>query len=170
MTSDKSNLLSSREIQSIQLWISKLKRYKDLSTEEKVIKCKRRLKFSYNVIGFGKHRIVYDLNNGYVLKVAITRWGIENNKTEYNIYYNCPEHLQINLCPVLEHGDGWIIMKKADTNIPVDSRFKDKIRKLKKEFINHGIDPKDLWSANLALSEKLEIIVIDYGNFQKKDE
>jgi hypothetical protein len=149
--------------------MSKMKRYKDLSLEEKISKCKRRLKLNYKVIGNGKHRIVYDLNNGYVLKVAITNWGVENNKTEFDMYTNCPRQLRNNLCPVKEHGEGWIIMNKVDTNTPVDSKYKKKLRQLKKEFIENGINPKDMWRENLALSEEMEIIVIDYGNFHRID-
>jgi hypothetical protein len=43
----------------------------------------------YRYIGSGSSRDVFDLGNGYVIKVAKNRAGIAQNKAEYNIsYYN----------------------------------------------------------------------------------
>jgi len=39
----------------------------------------------YKFIGIGSGRIVYDLENGYVVKVANNNKGIAQNKTEYKI-------------------------------------------------------------------------------------
>ena len=39
----------------------------------------------YKFIGIGSGRIVYDLENGYVVKIAKNNRGIAQNKTEYEI-------------------------------------------------------------------------------------
>ncbi len=43
----------------------------------------------YRLMGFGSCRRVYNLNNGYVVKVARDIRGIEQNKNEYQIHSNC---------------------------------------------------------------------------------
>jgi hypothetical protein len=42
-------------------------------------------KKSYPVIGAGSGRIVFDLDNGYVVKAAKNRKGLEQNKAEHRI-------------------------------------------------------------------------------------
>jgi len=43
----------------------------------------------YRLMGFGSCRRVYNLNNGYVVKVARDIRGVEQNKNEYQIHSNC---------------------------------------------------------------------------------
>ncbi|OLO28585.1 hypothetical protein BTR23_17790 [Alkalihalophilus pseudofirmus] len=71
----------------INLWILKINQYQKLNILQKVNIAKKVLKLRYKMIGFGYHRIVYDLENGFVLKVAISIAGIYNNKTENQIYH-----------------------------------------------------------------------------------
>ncbi|MGA5688496.1 hypothetical protein [Cytobacillus pseudoceanisediminis] len=126
------------------------------------------LKFKYNVIGGGSHRIVYDLRNGYVLKIALRKRGFKSNKTEYNLYINCPPEVQKHFCPVMELGQGWLIMKKMVNKVPGSSEYEQKIANLRNLFLSYGIEPLDLKRKNLALTKNGEIIVIDYGNFKIK--
>ncbi len=56
----------------------------NMDIDIEVIKTNLRLK-SYPLIGVGSGRAVYDLNNGYVVKAAKNRKGIEQNKAEYQI-------------------------------------------------------------------------------------
>ncbi len=42
----------------------------------------------YKLIGFGSCRRVFNLNNGYVVKVATDERGIEQNKAENSIFHN----------------------------------------------------------------------------------
>lgn len=123
------------------------------------------LQLKYTIIGNGKNRIVFDLENGYVLKVALNNWGMKSNKKEYKLFFNSPSHIQKHLCPVIESGYGWIIMKKMTQKIPSDKEYDKKISQLIKIFKENGIEPKDIKEKNLALSENGEFIVIDYGNF-----
>jgi hypothetical protein len=80
--------------------------YKDKSKSERASRAKTILQLKHEMIGNGRNRIVYDLNNRYVLKIAITKWGIQNNKTEFKIYKHCPVGLREHLCLVKEAGHG----------------------------------------------------------------
>lgn len=66
----------------------------------------------YNYIGSGSSRRVFDLNNGYVIKVAKNRAGIEQNKAEYRISKS--DNLYI-FAKVIYASDSYeyIIMRKA---------------------------------------------------------
>jgi hypothetical protein len=117
-------------------------------------------------LGHGVFRIVYDLGNGYVLKVAIRKSGISCNNKEFNIYKNSPQHLQKRLCPVKEYGHGWIIMKKMTRKVSMAERsHRRQISELAREFLAYGIEPRDLKKDNLASSSKGDIVIVDYGHF-----
>ncbi|MFP5109874.1 hypothetical protein ACSU6B_24480 [Neobacillus sp. C211] len=158
-------ILSDSEIQSINQWISKMNQYKDIDQKKKVKNAKSHLQLKYEIIGKGQHRIVYDLQNGYVLKVAISEHGVTSNENENKIYLNCPPYLRKYLCPVIEFGQGWIIMEKMVSKITKDEEYYENLSKLKNKFLMYEIDPKDMNSNNMALSKTGEIMIIDYGNF-----
>lgn len=108
---------------------------------------------------------MFDLENGYVLKVAINSWGMKSNKREYKLFFNSPSQIQKHLCPVIEFGYGWIIMKKMIQQIPLDQEYEIKLEQFIKLFKENGIEPKDIKDKNLALSENGNLVVVDYGNF-----
>ncbi|MBE5961852.1 MAG: hypothetical protein E7256_10830 [Lachnospiraceae bacterium] len=55
--------------------------------QESIAVIRRRLdRGEYPTLGTGSGRIVYDLNNGYVAKVAKNEKGFAQNKVEYRIY------------------------------------------------------------------------------------
>ncbi|MDF2941747.1 MAG: hypothetical protein K0S01_605 [Herbinix sp.] len=70
-------------------------------------------KESYDLIGTGSGRRVFDLNNGYVVKMAKNRKGIAQNKVEYQI--SSTAHTKI-FAKVLAVSDDFIylIMEKAE--------------------------------------------------------
>ncbi|URT73201.1 hypothetical protein [Cytobacillus firmus] len=166
----KSLFLSDRDIHSIKLWLSRMKTPKNvkLRRKEKGMRAESILQLKYEMIGSGSHRIVYDLQNNYVLKIVISRKGFFNNRNEYNIYNNCPPGLKEHLCPVIEIGQGWIIMERMVPGIPMDEKYAEKLSQLNSKFSNYGITPFDVKNTNLALSQEGEIVVIDYGNFEMK--
>ncbi|MBX9974047.1 hypothetical protein [Cytobacillus firmus] len=133
---------------------------------QKRIRAEDILKLNYKMIGGGSHRIVYDLQNGYVVKIALRKRGFKSNKVEYNLFLNSPPKLQKHLCPVVELGQGWIIMKKVDKELPRSTEYEEKISNLGNLFLSYGIKPLDLKRKNLALTQDGEITVIDYGNFK----
>ncbi|HZH60690.1 MAG TPA: hypothetical protein VEY70_14170 [Metabacillus sp.] len=157
-------MLSKRDIQSINLWISKMNHYNYQDKKQKIKNAKRILKLKHKIIGYGWHRIVYDLNNGYVLKVAISDHGLKSNETEYKVYTNCPYELREYLCPIKKLGHGWIIMRKMEYEVP-NKRYIEELARLKNKFQNAGIIPYDLKKLNVMLSKEGKITVIDYGDF-----
>lgn len=122
------------------------------------------LGLKYKKIGNGRTRIVFDLENGYVLKVALNCHGIWGNEKEYKLFFNSPSHIQKHLCPIKDFGYGWNIMEKM-TQTPSKKEYSEKLSLLIKKFKENGIEPDDIKKKNLALSEDGEIIVIDYAMF-----
>jgi hypothetical protein len=151
----------------IHYWITNMHQYQSLGIKEKVYYAKEILNLNYNIIGHGRHRIVYMLTNKYALKVALTPFGLINNKTEFDLYISFP-HLRNNLCAVHDYGWEWIIMSLMSRKVPATKKNRINLSKLKKRFVKAGIIPKDLKRNNLAMSETGEIVVLDYGNFIMK--
>ena len=67
----------------------------------------------YRYIGSGSSRRVFDLGNGYVVKVAKNRAGIAQNKMEYKISTTNPSNLFAKVIQVSEDFSA-LIMQKAD--------------------------------------------------------
>lgn len=67
----------------------------------------------YQFIGSGSSRRVFDLANGYVVKVAINCGGITQNQVEYKVYN---EEKTEFLAPILAISDDamFLIMKKGE--------------------------------------------------------
>lgn len=164
----QTNYLSEEEMKSIHSWIQKIKN-KSIKREKgelskHIKKARKSLRLKYQIIGNGKNRVVFDLTNGYVLKVALNSGGMKSNEKEYNLFLHSPSHIQKHLCTVKGFGYGWIIMEKMVQNVP-DQEYEKKKSRLTRLFKKHGIKPKDLKKKNLALSDNGEFIVVDYGNF-----
>jgi len=104
---------------------------------------------------------VYDLGNGYVLKVAISSSGMRCNELEYRLYASCTKHIKQHLCPVVGFGHGWIMMKKM--KVPGTDKH-HKLKLLREKFRKAGIQPNDMRRTNSAIYEG-RIVVVDYGNF-----
>lgn len=68
------------------------------------------IKNQFELIGKGTYRQVYDLNNGFVIKIA---HNINTNRREFNIWNKTPAHLQNFLAPCLIDKHYRIIMPKA---------------------------------------------------------
>lgn len=66
----------------------------------------------YKYIGDGSSREVYDLNNGYVLKVAKNSAGLAQNKSEYKIYKKDNSRLFADIVYVSDDYN-FVIMRKA---------------------------------------------------------
>lgn len=67
----------------------------------------------YKYIGDGSGRVVFDMKNGYVVKVAKNMAGIAQNKAEYKISKNDKSRI---FAEVVQASDDYyfIIMKKAE--------------------------------------------------------
>ncbi|MFC7395317.1 hypothetical protein [Scopulibacillus cellulosilyticus] len=163
--SNQSYILSNDDIKQINSWVNKIRIMDHLSRKQWIDKAKNELRLKYKVIGAGRNRIVFDVNNKYALKVVITKRGFINNEIEFKIYKHCPDHLKKHFVPVREFGFGWIIMDKMEKKVPRNSYYKRKKEELKEKLRKNGIEPKDVKWVNSALSKSGEITVFDYGNF-----
>jgi hypothetical protein len=166
LQSNKSSMLSRSELQTIESWISEMGKHQFFKTARQIMLiAKKNINFKYEMIGHGFNRIVYDLNNGYILKIALSEMGLIGNENEAYLYKNCHKEVQKYLCPVKEYGSGWIIMKKMDSKVPLAIPEITKLIELEFKFLRYGIMPVDLRLANVAFSEDNEMVVIDYGLF-----
>lgn len=66
----------------------------------------------YKLIGSGSSRLVYDLNNGYVLKVAKDIRGLNQNEAENKIYQSCKSTFFAEIIEVSEN-NVFLVMPKA---------------------------------------------------------
>lgn len=164
-TSKKQSLLTEKELHSIQHWLPYMRKYIFEHPRWMAETAEEVLNLDYPVLGYGAFRIVFDLGNGYVLKVVTRKGGFISNDAEVDIYHHSPAHLRKHLCPVKAYGDGWLIMKKMTT--APEPPVRKELEKMVKQFQKEGIFPKDLKKDNLAKGSKGEIIFIDYGNFHR---
>jgi hypothetical protein len=127
------------------------------------------------VIDSGKQRIVFDLGNGFVLKVATSNYGNKVNKREGKMYESVPSRIRIYLAKIKKYGEGWIIMKKYVQQVPKSQSYTRKVLNMKSTFTKNGIIPNDVLRhgkpqyKNIRLKPNGQIIVIDYGNFKFKN-
>jgi len=68
---------------------------------------------AYKFIGMGSGRLVFDMGNGYVVKVARNQKGIGQNKAEYKVALVDDSDLFAKILSVSE-GFQFVIMDKAD--------------------------------------------------------
>jgi hypothetical protein len=67
----------------------------------------------YRYVGSGSGRKVFDLGNGYVIKVAKNKAGIAQNKSEYKISSNDHSNLFAKVIQI-SNDSNLLIMEKAD--------------------------------------------------------
>lgn len=144
-----------------------MSKYPLRTPRQKVQLAKCTLTLPYKIIGNGLNRMVYDLGNGYVLKIALSKIGLISNTKEFNLFHNSDLEIQQYLCPVIEMGQGWIVMKKMNRNVPMKLVNLQKLIELRKKFLRYRILPVDLRLGNVALTQDNHMIVIDYGLFIK---
>jgi hypothetical protein len=132
----------------------------------------------YPRLGAGKHRVVYDLGDGRVLKVALVPKGIECNSREASLYRKAPPDLKKHLCPVLAAGPGWLAMKKMTKKVPKTRRYAKRLRRIQKLSESFGVRISDLFSRrtgnprrnNIRLSDEGRIVLIDYANVRAAED
>jgi len=171
-------LLSTNDKITIKKWIKLVKKKKFKSSQESYSDAQKRLNFPYPEIGCGAHRIVFDLNNGYVLKVAVSKKGIKDNKIEAKVYHSVNPSLRKHFAPVIDHGRGWIIMEKFDRLFEMNEANFELCKKTLDKFSKEGITPHDIISkrdpnkinrSNLRFTKEGQLVIIDYGKFEIKE-
>jgi len=155
----------------IKAWIESLVRGRvGTMTDEETI---ARIHLPYPVKGVGKHRVVYDLGKGKILKVAKVKKGIRCNRNEVSLYKEVSSRLRRHLCEVLDHGKGWVVMKKMNAKLPSEPKYAEQLDEIRDNFLKAGVQITDLYRRksgkpkreNLRLDKKKDIVVIiDYAN------
>lgn len=130
----------------------------------------------YKYIGSGSGRIVYDLDNGYVIKVAKNKKGIAQNEVEYQISTSYSSDLFAKI-PQVSEDFKLLIMEKAERirnfsvildyfQVKSKSEFL-KLNELEYLYTTLNLMPMDLCrSVNWGTINNRPVI-IDYG-FNKK--
>lgn len=77
----------------------------------------------YRYIGSGSSREVFDLGNGYVIKVAKNRAGVAQNKAEYNISHYDNSDLFAKVVQI-SSDFYYLIMEKAEKIYNISEVFK----------------------------------------------
>jgi hypothetical protein len=84
-------------------------------------------KFQY--LGEGAGRIVYALNDQYVIKLSKSKGGDMQCEMEYYVYQHTPANMKKYLCPVVWYRDDLLIMKRATSLVKQrDDRHKNIFR------------------------------------------
>ncbi|MNI20535.1 hypothetical protein D3C73_740200 [compost metagenome] len=167
------NYLTANDLDTIEKWITQVEDMHDKQMKFHRNDALKIFKLPYKLIGLGRSRFVYDLKNGYVLKIAFSFKGIKDNKSEALLYNSALPAVKKHLAAVVHHGHGWCIMVKV--NESYNNKNVDLVYKLQDELLGVGINPKDLtnkrnneprWK-NFRIDPEGHIVVIDYANFKK---
>lgn len=126
------------------------------------------------MIGQGVYRRVYDLGNGYVLKVAKSEGGKRSNKREVMLYLSTPYRVRKYLGRVVGFKEDYssLIMKKYDRSMPETEKYRDKCLRVTHKFRKKRIIPFDIIRRgkpnprNVRVKENGRVVIIDYGNFR----
>lgn len=78
---------------------------------------------NFEYLGEGAGRIIYAIDDIYVIKLSKFRGGYRQCETENYIYNNINEDLKRYLCPVVWYNEDMVIMRRA---IPLAKRKEDK--------------------------------------------
>ncbi|WP_309119566.1 hypothetical protein [Paenibacillus sp.] len=132
-----------------------------------------RIGLPYPIAGVGKHRVVFDAGEGLVLKVAKVQEGVERNGTEVWLYDRSPPELRRHLCPIVDFGYGWIVMKKMAARVPSRDRYVEQLDRICEGFLAAGLVIMDLYArrlnrpkqGNVRFDEKRDkVVLIDYAD------
>lgn len=91
--------------------------------EEIFLMSKKEIANKFQYLGEGGGRIIYEIDNNYVIKLSKFRGGYRQCETEDYIFHNVQQHLKKYLCPVIWYKEDMLIMRKA---IPLAKKRKEK--------------------------------------------
>jgi len=163
--------LSLRDKTKIDAWIRELEADGGgPAAEDEML---RKLELPYSLLGAGKHRAVFDLEDGSILKVAKVAKGIACNAREEDLFRRSPSGLRKHLCPIVEAGHGWLVMKRVTDRVPKKKKFERQLRRiLERFFFEEGLRISDIVGrnngrpkrGNIRLHRGKRIVLIDYAN------
>lgn len=126
--------------------------------EDIFLMSKKEIDNKFKYLGEGGGRIVYAINNDYVLKLSKFSGGYKQCETENYIYHNVQQHLKKYLCPVVWYKEDMIIMRKA---IPLAKKRKEKHNNV---FRRLGISEEDILYINIE--ELVKTFNLLYGDIE----
>lgn len=126
----------------------------------------------YRYIGSGSGRRVFDLDNGYVVKVAKNRKGIAQNQVEYKIALSDHSNLFAKILMVSKDY-GLLIMEKADRIQSFSYVFKYynvksfrelfRLEQIRDNLSQYNLIAKDLTRASNWGIVNNRPVIVDYG-------
>lgn len=134
------------------------------------------VKAKYEFLGEGASRVVYGIDENFVVKISKNKTGKYQCKTENYIYSTLSEKNKKYFCPIVWYKSGMIVMRRAISfseilnrkhgsifeysNIKKDSEFFKNVRKISKHYDLLYPDVKTISSWGI-LDDKP--VLIDYG-------
>jgi len=127
------------------------------------------------IIGIGSRRVVYNQNNGYVLKKARSKSGVRSNFREVKIFKFAPAKVKKHLGYIHKYGGGfgWLVMKRYPLQFKKTRKNMRKLFALKAKFRRCGLVPYEVTTNrgrpnfnNIRQKTNGVIVIIDYGNFR----
>ncbi|WP_409294175.1 hypothetical protein V1498_13165 [Peribacillus sp. SCS-26] len=161
----ESRFLSPEEIHSIDLWLETMYKHAWSTSLSKAEAAKEILNLPYRELGKGQNRMVFDMENGFVLKIPLSALGVVCNRREFYLFKSsCPE-IKEYLCPVAEWGEGWVVMEKADCSRQHHTSSLRQLLSMQSKFLKHKILPIDLRPGNAGINKQGKVVIFDYGLF-----
>lgn len=163
--------LRKRELAAIRAWVEQVKHASPDEAPE------GGPSLPYKPLAFGKHRLVYDLGNGCVLKLPRVPKGILCSAIEAGVFRHAPRGLRKHLCPVVAAGDGWVVMPKLNRALPARRTYEKKVTRILKKSLDAGVRISDIVGRNsgkpnrdnIRLDAKDRVVLIDYANAYDAD-
>ncbi|MFD2611482.1 hypothetical protein [Paenibacillus gansuensis] len=112
--------------------------------------------------------MVFAVNRKLVIKLPINLRGFKSIKREIDIFSSSRGHLKRHLAKIVDYSGGWILMKKMDRKMKRSREYRKRLSRLKENFKDAKIIPRDTRWDNLRRNRNGKIIFIDYGNFKKR--
>ena len=142
----------------------------DKDIKDKIIYDLQRGKYKY--IGSGFSREVFDLSNGYVIKVAKNKAGIEQNKTEFKISNNDDFDIFADIIFAMSNYK-YVVMEKAEKIKSINYVWRYFNVYSKNEFSKLSLIRNIKYKYNLLVSDLVKVTswgiinrrlqIIDYG-------
>jgi hypothetical protein len=129
-------------------------------------------KKKYRLIGSGSGRLVYDLDNGYVIKVVKNRRGLAQNKAEYRIAASDHSHIFAKVTAVSEDSY-YLVMEKAEMMSSIaevwkyyhvrNNRELFRLKKFREAIRKNNLLLADLGRLNSWGKVRGKPVIIDFG-------
>lgn len=131
---------------------------------------------TYRYIGSGSGRAVYDLENGYVAKLAKNKKGIAQNEVEHHISADVKSDLLAKVVDISDDSK-LLIMEKADSikhisdvwkyfNVKSNKELRN-IKEIKKITKKFDLINADLYKSNNWGKIDDRCVIVDYGFTRK---